>query len=84
MLLIKKYEKNFYFLSCISFFGILTNKKTTAPRAENSFVISGNVTGFADGTSVSFLNEQTNLPEKQTSIEKGKFVIKGKMNEPGF
>ena len=77
-------KKIFIFLLAFPFLGFSQTKKTTAPRAENSFVISGNVTGFADGTSVSFLNEQTNLPEKQTSIEKGKFVIKGKMNEPGF
>ena len=77
-------KKIFIFLLAFPFLGFSQTKKPTAPRAENSFVISGNVTGFADGTSVSFLNEQTNLPEKQTSIEKGKFVIKGKMNEPGF
>jgi peroxiredoxin len=59
-------------------------KKATETHQENGFVITGNVTGFTNGTSVSFLNEQTNLPEKQTTIENGKFVIKGQMQEPGF
>lgn len=68
----------------IPFFALSQTKKAIETHTENGFVISGTVTGFADGTSVSFLNEQTNLPEKQTSIEKGKFVIKGQMSEPGF
>ncbi len=48
------------------------------------FEISGNVTGYADGTSVSFLNQQTQTPEKQATIEKGKFTIKGQLAEPSF
>jgi peroxiredoxin len=48
------------------------------------FEISGNVTGYPDGTSVSFLNQQTNTPEKQATIENGKFTIKGKLDEPSF
>jgi len=81
----KKNMKRFFILILIfPFFGFSQAKKTTESHKQNSFLISGNVTGFPDGTSVSFLNEQTNLPEKQTSIEKGKFIIKGQMNEPGF
>jgi peroxiredoxin len=76
-------NKIFIFLFIVPIFGFSQTKSTTN-TADNGFVISGNVTGFADGTSVSFLNEQTNLPEKQTSIEKGKFVVKGQMTEPGF
>lgn len=48
------------------------------------FEITGNVIGYPDGTSVSFLNQQTGIPEKQASIEKGKFVIKGNLKEPSF
>jgi len=48
------------------------------------FIISGQVTGFSDGTPVSFLNDQTGQPEKQTTIQGGKFVIKGKMEQPAF
>ena len=58
-------------------------KKTELP-AEKGFTITGNVTGYADGTTVSFLNEQTNQPEKQATLENGKFVIKGSVKEPGF
>ncbi len=36
------------------------SKKKTDKKTANGFVITGNVTGFADGTTVSFLNEQTN------------------------
>jgi len=53
-------------------------------KAPDEFVIEGNVTGFEDGTAVSFLNEQTSMPEKQTTIVRGKFIIKGKMEQPGF
>jgi peroxiredoxin len=52
--------------------------------ASKGFEISGNVTGYPDGTSVSFLNQQTNTPEKQATIEKGKFTIKGQLPEPSF
>jgi peroxiredoxin len=50
----------------------------------DGYIITGTVTGFPDGTPVSFLNEQTNAPEQQATITKGKFVIKGKMDQPGF
>ena len=46
----------------------------------NKFVINGAVTGFPDGTSVSFLNEQTGQPEKQATIQNGKFFIKKAKN----
>ena len=59
-------------------------KPTTQTPAFYGYVIAGTVTGFADGTPVSFLNEQTGSPEQQTTISKGKFVIKGKMDQPGF
>lgn len=52
--------------------------------SSKGFEISGNVTGYPDGTSVSFLNQQTNTPEKQATIEKGKFTIKGQLPEPSF
>ncbi len=64
--------------------GFSQSTKKTVKQIDNGFVITGNVTGFADGTTVSFLNEQTNQPEKQTTIEGGKFIVKGKMDQPGF
>ncbi len=72
------------FLLALPVLGLCQTKKKSDKQVETGFVITGNVTGFADGTSVSFLNEQTNAPEKQANIEKGKFVIKGQMKEPGF
>jgi peroxiredoxin len=65
-------------------------KKTVTPQAKvqtapfDGYIITGTVTGFPDGTPVSFLNEQTNSPEQQGSIQKGKFVIRGKMEQPAF
>ena len=70
--------------------GISQVKKTTRATTKvqspvfDGYIITGTVTGFADGTPVSFLNEQTNVPEQQAVISKGKFIIKGKMNQPGF
>jgi len=77
-------KKIFVFLLVIPFMGFSQTKKKTEISADKGFVITGNVTGFADGTSVSFLNDQTGQPEKQTTVENGKFVIKGDMQEPGF
>ncbi|MEO9099132.1 MAG: TlpA disulfide reductase family protein [Ginsengibacter sp.] len=52
--------------------------------SSKGYEISGNVSGYPDGTAVSFLNQQTNTPEKQTNIENGKFIIKGNLPEPSF
>lgn len=73
----------FIFLFVLPAF-VFSQSKKNAEKGSDVFIINGDVTGFADGTSVSFLNQQTNQPEKQTTIEQGKFVIKGKMQEPGF
>ncbi len=40
-----------------------------AHKSVNGFMITGEVTGFKDGASVSFLNEQTGQPEKQSTIK---------------
>ena len=70
----------FFFLVLIPFFATAQTSKTD----KNSFEISGTVTGYEDGTSVSFLNDQTGQPEKQTTIENGLFTIKGKLPAPTF
>lgn len=70
------------FLSLLLLLPILAfsqNKSVT-----EGFTITGTVTGFADGTAVSFLNEQTGSLEKQATIDKGKFIIKGKLDRPGY
>ena len=77
-------KKIFILLLVIPFFGFSQTKKKAEIPVENSFVITGNVSGFPNGTSVSFLNDQTGQPEKQTTIENGKFVIKGQMPQPSF
>ena len=75
----------FYLLFVLPFFGF---SQTASPEknvvANAGFEISGSISGYEDGTSVSFLNEQTGIPEKQTTIEKGKFIIKGQLAEPSF
>ncbi|MEO6682469.1 MAG: TlpA disulfide reductase family protein [Ginsengibacter sp.] len=70
----------FIFLVLIPFF----STAQTTKLEKNSFEISGSVTGYENGTSVSFLNDQTGQPEPQTTIENGKFSIKGKLPTPTF
>jgi thiol-disulfide isomerase/thioredoxin len=70
-------KRIFYLFFLLPFFSF-------AQTPGDGFEISGDLTGYADGTSVSFLNDQTGVPEKQASIEKGKFLIKGKVAEPSF
>jgi len=80
----------FILLLLLPLIGISQAKKPVKakPKVEtpafDGYIITGTVTGFPDGTPVSFLNEQTNTPEKQAEIKQGKFVIKGKMEQPGF
>src|SRR5688572_13534588 len=80
----------FILLFLLPIFAVSQVKKTTAAKpkvqapAFDGFIITGHVTGFPDGTPVSFLNEQTNAPEQQAVIKAGKFTIKGKMAQPGF
>ena len=81
------------FLFFIPLLGISQVKKSNAKVEdkvkdvsvkESGFIITGNISGFPDGTPVSFLNQQTGTPEQQTVIQKGKFVVKGNMDQPGF
>jgi peroxiredoxin len=77
-------KKIFIFLVVVPFFSFSQTKKKAEAPVDNGFVITGNVTGFTNGTAVSFLNDQTGQPEKQTTIENGKFVIKGQVPQPSF
>lgn len=77
-------KKTLLLLLIIPVLGFAQTKEKTENPVQKVFTITGNVTGYADGTTVSFLNEQTNQPEKQTTVQNGKFVIKGSMKEPGF
>ncbi|MDQ2718622.1 MAG: AhpC/TSA family protein [Bacteroidota bacterium] len=78
-------KRFFYIFLVFPIFGFAQTSASEKIGTNNSgFEISGNITGYDDGTSVSFLNEQTGTPEKQTTIEKGKFIIKGQLSEPSF
>ena len=59
-------------------------KKPVAVPAAAGFVINGDITGFADGTTVALLNGQTSAPEIETTITKNKFSFKGKLTAPDF
>jgi peroxiredoxin len=50
----------------------------------DGFAIHGEVTGFADGTTVALLNGQTGTPEAETRIVKNKFAFAGKVAAPDF
>src|SRR5665647_155605 len=78
----KRISYLFFVLPIFAFSQVKSSEKKDI--ANQGFEISGDVTGYDDGTSVSFLNDQTGLPEKQTTIEKGKFFIKGQLTEPSF
>lgn len=71
----------FLLLFAFPFLAFSQNKNKPSDKG---FEISGNITGYSDGTSVSFVNEQTGQLEKQTTIQNGEFVIKGLLDEPGF
>ena len=79
-------KRSFYLLLLLPFFGYAQNATSSknSSALNDGYGITGNVTGYDDGTSVSYLNQQTGIPEKQTTIEKGKFTIKGHLAEPSF
>jgi peroxiredoxin len=64
----------------------LTAKPTAVviTKAADEFIITGEIKGLADGTSVSLLNGQTGAPESETIITKEKFTLKGKTAIPDF
>ena len=62
-----------------------TKKAIVAPeKPVDGFVINGEVTGYANGTSVALLNGQTGAPQYETSIASNKFTLKGKQTTPDF
>lgn len=60
--------------------------KTTAVqvKAEEGFVISGEVEGFPDGTKVELLNGRTGETEITSAVKANRFEFKGKMDKPDF
>ncbi len=79
-------KRIFYLLLLLPFFGYAQTGTTSKilPGSNDGYEIDGNVTGYGDSTTVSYLNQQTGMPEKQTTIQKGKFTIKGHLAEPSF
>jgi len=77
-------KRLFYILIVLPFFGFGQTSANSKNNNTNGFEISGNISGYNDGTSVSFLNQQTGVPEKQTSFKNGKFVINGNLSEPSI
>jgi len=61
-----------------------TIKPAVADATADGFVINGTVKGMPDGTSVALLNSQTGVPEFETTLQKEKFVLKGKIAAPDF
>ena len=72
-----------FFLLLIFPFGAFSQTKTL-PAKQSGYEIKGSMTGYADGTAVSFLNNETGQPAQITTIEKGSFTIKGEVKEPEF
>ncbi|HUZ59548.1 MAG TPA: TlpA disulfide reductase family protein [Hanamia sp.] len=73
-----------YILIVLPFFVFAQTSTNAKVNSASGYEISGNISGYADGTSVSFLNQQTGVPEKQTSFENGKFDLKGQLPEPSI
>ena len=75
-------NKLFFLLLIFPLSGFSQSK--TSPAKQSGYEINGTMTGYTDGTAVSFLNNETGQPEQITTIEKGKFKIKGILKEPEF
>src|SRR5689334_10789905 len=65
----------------IIFIGLLHTNLFAADK-DTSFTITGNMSGFADGTLVKLEDQNTGEQLAQTTIQKNKFVLKGKLPEP--
>ena len=77
-------NKFFVLLVLLPFFGFSQSSTEKKIASSKDYLITGSVSGYDNGTSVSFLNQQTQVPEKQTTIENGKFILKGHVPEPSF
>ena len=61
-----------------------TTVNSATEKKTDGFVINGEVSGFADGTKISFLNGTTGQPEQQSGIYQNKFSFSGKVDKPAF
>lgn len=60
-------------------------KPTVSPAIKtDGFLINGNVSGVADGTTVELLNANNGAPETSAKVTNGKFTLSGKLDMPDF
>jgi peroxiredoxin len=64
------------------FFAVLLLPLFAIAQANNGFIITGSVAGFAQGTIVKLVNGNDNGDMATAKIANGKFIIKGSVDEP--
>lgn len=58
--------------------------KEASVKPEGGYILRGNITGLADGTSVQILNGNTGAPEQTAVVKNGKFTFTGSVTTPDF
>jgi thiol-disulfide isomerase/thioredoxin len=61
-----------------------TVKTPTLTKIVDGFLITANVTGLADGSTIKMLNGSSGAEEQSTTVQKGKFSFTGKTANPDF
>ena len=64
------------------FLSLLTADLIAGTTKDTSFLITGNMVGFSDGTEVKLEDQNTGAQLAGAKIIKGKFTLKGKLAEP--
>jgi thiol-disulfide isomerase/thioredoxin len=59
-------------------------KKQAITKVVDGFLITANVAGVADGTTIKMLNGSSGAEEQTTTVQKGKFSFTGKTTNPDF
>ena len=77
----RNYQSNMKTILAFIFLGLLHTNLLAAEK-DTSFTITGNMSGFADGTVVRLADHNTGQQLAQASIQNNKFVLKGKLTEP--
>lgn len=72
-----------YFLYLVSFSSIILMALSADAQVKN-YQIIGAVSGYTDGTPVSFLNDESGQPEQVATIQKNHFEINGHVDYPSF
>lgn len=63
---------------------IVLDKTPKQVKAEDGFLISGTIEGFANGTVLKLLNGNSGVEESNTTVQNGKFSFTGKSSSPDF